>query len=108
MTEIISIHSFRGGTGKSNTRRRAAGPMPQRLLWGNCPIEDAAHDVSDRLGGAQVEQTYELPVAGLVPLSEDVVRLASAGVFCVRQPDHPIAGEIRRIAERVVGATKPD
>jgi MinD-like ATPase involved in chromosome partitioning or flagellar assembly len=258
MTEIISIHSFRGGTGKSNTTANLAvtlarmgkrvgvvdtdiqspgihvlfGLDEERMdhhlndfLWGNCEIEDAAYDVSDGLavdggelavigGGvhlipssikvgeitrvlregydvgvlnegfrelghrlgldyllidthpglneetllsitissmvvivlrpdqqdfegtavtvdvarqlgvpeillvvnkvlpeydlaavrAEVERTYDLPVAGVLPLSEDVVRLASAGVFCVKRPDHPIADEIRRIAARVVGA----
>jgi septum site-determining protein MinD len=260
MTEIISIHSFRGGTGKSNTTANLAATLArmgkrvgvvdtdiqspgihilfglddERLdrclndyLWGDCPIEDTAYDVSDRLGvdggelavigggvhlvpssvkigeitrvlregydvgvlndgfrelgerlgldyllidthpglneetllsitisnvlvlvlrpdqqdfqgtavavdvarklgvpeillvvnkvladydreavRAEVERTYELPVAGLLPLSEDVVRLASAGVFCVKQPDHPIAGEIARIAERVVASAE--
>jgi MinD-like ATPase involved in chromosome partitioning or flagellar assembly len=55
---------------------------------------------------AEVERTYELPVAGIMPLSEDVVRLASAGVFSVERPDHPISEEIRRIAERVVNSTE--
>lgn len=261
MTDIISIHSFRGGTGKSNTTANLAvaiarmgkrvgivdtdiqspgihvlfGLDDERLdrclndyLWGNCSIEDAAYEVSPGLGvdggelavigggvhlvpssvkvgeitrvlregydvgvlndgfreladrldldyllidthpglneetllsitisnvlvlvlrpdqqdfqgtavtvdvarklavpeillvvnkvlpdydpaavGAEVERTYDLPVAGVLPLSEDVVRLASAGVFCVEQPDHPIAEEIRRVAGRVVGLTQP-
>jgi MinD-like ATPase involved in chromosome partitioning or flagellar assembly len=261
MTEIISIHSFRGGTGKSNTTANLAvafarmghrvgvvdtdiqspgihilfGLDDERMdhclndyLWGNCAIEDAAYDVSDLLGvdggelavigggvhlvpssirvgeitrvlregydvgvlndgfhelghrlgldyllidthpglneetllsitisnvlvivlrpdqqdfqgtavtvdvarklgvpeillvvnkvlpdydfgavRAEVERTYELPVAGIMPLSEDVVRLASAGVFCVHRPDHPIADEISLIATRVVGSTEP-
>jgi MinD-like ATPase involved in chromosome partitioning or flagellar assembly len=54
--------------------------------------------------GAEVGRTYDLPVVGVMPLSEDVVRLASAGVFCVEQPDHPIADEIRRVAGHVVGS----
>jgi MinD-like ATPase involved in chromosome partitioning or flagellar assembly len=259
MAEIISIHSFRGGTGKSNTTANLAVAIAQMghrvgivdtdiqspgihvlfgldeerierclndYLWGNCAIEDAAYDVSDRVGvdggepaasggrvhlvpssirvgeitrvlregydvgvlndgfqelgrrlgldyllidthpglneetllsitiskvlvivlrpdqqdfqgtavtvdvarklevpeillvvnkvlsdydpgavRAEVERTYELPVAGIMPLSEDVVRLASAGVFCVQRPDHPIADEIARIAARVVEST---
>jgi MinD-like ATPase involved in chromosome partitioning or flagellar assembly len=56
---------------------------------------------------AEVEKTYDLPVAGILPLSEDVVRLASSGVFCVQEPDHPISKEIARIAERVVASTEP-
>jgi septum site-determining protein MinD len=52
---------------------------------------------------SEIERTYDLPVAGMLPLSEDVVRLASAGVFCVKEPEHPISQEIGRIAQRVVG-----
>lgn len=55
---------------------------------------------------AEIEKTYDLPVAGIFPLSEDVVRLASNGVFCVEEPDHPISKEIARIAERVVASTE--
>jgi MinD-like ATPase involved in chromosome partitioning or flagellar assembly len=262
MSEIISIHSFRGGTGKSNTTANLAVAMARMgkrvgivdtdiqspgihvlfqlddermsrclndYLWGDCPIEDAAYDVSDSLGveggelavigggvhlvpssvkvgeitrvlregydvgvlndgfrelsdrlrldyllidthpglneetllsitisnvlvivlrpdqqdfqgtavtvdvarklavpeillvvnkvlsdydldavRAEVERTYDLPVAGVLPLSEDVVRLASRGVFCARQPEHPIAKEISRIAGRVVGSPTAD
>jgi MinD-like ATPase involved in chromosome partitioning or flagellar assembly len=261
MSEIISIHSFRGGTGKSNTTANLAvaiARMGKRVgvvdtdiqspgihvlfqlddermdhclndyLWGNCGIEDAAYDVGHRLGvdggelavigggvhlvpssvkigeitrvlregydvgvlndgfrelserlgldyllidthpglneetllsitisnalvivlrpdqqdfqgtavtvdvarklgvpqihlvvnkvladydldavREEVERTYDLPVAGILPLSEDVVRLASGGIFYVEQPDHPIAQEIGRIAARVVGANEP-
>ncbi|HEU4980625.1 MAG TPA: MinD/ParA family protein, partial [Solirubrobacterales bacterium] len=242
MTDIISIHSFRGGTGKSNTTANLAvalARMGKRVgivdtdiqspgihilfglddeqmdrslndyLWGDCPIEDAAYDVGKKLGvdggelavigggvhlvpssikvgeitrvlregydvgvlndgftalgdrlrleyllidthpglneetllsitisnmllvvlrpdqqdfqgtavtvdvarklevpkillvvnkalpdydfdelRAEIERTYDLPVAGILPLSEDVVRLASNGVFCVEEPDH--------------------
>jgi septum site-determining protein MinD len=259
MSEIISIHSFRGGTGKSNTTANLAVSMARMgtrvgivdtdiqspgihvlfqlddermdhclndYLWGECPIEEAAYDVSDRVGvdggelavigggvhlvpssvkvgeitrvlregydvgvlnagfrelsqrlrldyllidthpglneetllsitisdvlvivlrpdqqdfqgtavtvdvarklgvpeillvvnkvlpeydiegvRGEVERTYELPVAGILPLSEDVVRLASRGVFCAKEPDHPIAAEITRVAERVVSSS---
>jgi septum site-determining protein MinD len=55
---------------------------------------------------AEIETTYDLPVAGILPLSEDVVRLASGGVFVAREPGHPISAEIARIAERMVAATE--
>jgi len=259
MTEIVSIHSFRGGTGKSNTTANLAvalGRMGKRVgivdtdiqspgihilfglddehiqrslndyLWGDCAIEDAAYDVTETLGldggegggigrvylvpssirvgeitrvlregydvgvlndgfnalgkrldldyllidthpglneetllsitisdvlvvvlrpdqqdfqgtavtvdvarklevpaillvvnkalpeydfnalRSDVEKTYDLPVAGILPLSEDVVRLASNGVFCAKEPDHPISREIGRIGERLVASTE--
>jgi len=83
MSKIISIHSFRGGTGKSNTTANLAALMASRgqrvgvvdtdiaspgihvlfgmgdtgagrslndYLWGRCPIEDTAHDVTASVG----------------------------------------------------------
>lgn len=83
MSKIISVHSFRGGTGKSNTTANLAallaaegrrvgvvdtdiqspgihvlfGLSDEKLhhslndyLWGKCKIEEAALDVTDRLG----------------------------------------------------------
>jgi MinD-like ATPase involved in chromosome partitioning or flagellar assembly len=83
MARIISVHSFRGGTGKSNTTANLAGLMALRgqrvgvvdtdiaspgihvlfgmsdtgagrslndYLWGRCRIEDTAHDVTASVG----------------------------------------------------------
>ena len=83
MAKIISVHSFRGGTGKSNTTANLAALMALRgqhvgvvdtdiaspgihvlfgmgdtgagralndYLWGRCRIEDTAHDVTASLG----------------------------------------------------------
>ncbi|MEO1183116.1 MAG: MinD/ParA family protein [Cyanobacteria bacterium J06636_28] len=51
----------------------------------------------------KVEETYGEPVAGLFPLSEDIVQLASEGVFCVNYPEHPISQEFRKVAQQIVG-----
>ncbi len=83
MSKIISIHSFRGGTGKSNTTANLAALLALRgqrvgvidtdiaspgihvlfglddtglgrslndYLWGRCSIEQTAHDVTASLG----------------------------------------------------------
>jgi MinD-like ATPase involved in chromosome partitioning or flagellar assembly len=52
-----------------------------------------------------VEETYGCQVAGVLPLSEDVVRLASAGIFCLRYPDHPFTQGLIAIADRMMEAT---
>ena len=49
----------------------------------------------------KVEETYGETVAGVFPLSEDMVQLASEGVFCVRYPNHSISQEFRRVAEQI-------
>ena len=51
----------------------------------------------------KVEETYKEKVAGIFPLSEDIVKLASEGVFCVKCPKHPISQEFERVAKQIVG-----
>ena len=94
MVKIISIHSFRGGTGKSNTtanlatlmaaqglrvgvvdtdiqspgihilfglREEDMGYVLNDYLWGNCTIEQTAHDVTDRVGKPIKGRLYLVP-----------------------------------------------
>jgi MinD-like ATPase involved in chromosome partitioning or flagellar assembly len=49
----------------------------------------------------KVEQTYDLPVIGLLTLSEDMLRLGSKGVFYLKFPDHPFSDEIHRIIKQI-------
>ena len=51
----------------------------------------------------KVETAYGVPVAGIFPLSEKVVELASSGVFCLLYPDHPVSQEFRKVAQQVMG-----
>ena len=109
MTKNVAIHSYRGGTGKSNVAANVAVELARRgkrvgiidtdiqspgihalfhvdprhlkvtlndYLWGRCAVEDAAVDVTDRLG-------TDRPVA------------ASGAVFLV--PSSLRTGEIARI-----------
>jgi MinD-like ATPase involved in chromosome partitioning or flagellar assembly len=50
----------------------------------------------------KVEATYGETVAGIFPLSEDIVQLASEGVFCVAYPDHPVSQEFRSVAQQIM------
>jgi MinD-like ATPase involved in chromosome partitioning or flagellar assembly len=94
MSKIISIHSFRGGTGKSNTTANVAallaaegrrvgvidtdiqspgihilfgmagdqiGHSLNDYLWGRCEIGQAAHDVTANLGGAVKGRVFLIP-----------------------------------------------
>ena len=49
----------------------------------------------------QMTAAYAAETAAILPLSEEVVQNASAGLFSLTSPDHPWSGQIRRIAERV-------
>jgi MinD-like ATPase involved in chromosome partitioning or flagellar assembly len=94
MSKIVSIHSFRGGTGKSNTSANVSTLLAQKgyrvgvvdtdiqspgihilfnlddsemrhslndYLWGKCEIKDCAHDVSGRVGAEIKGQIFLIP-----------------------------------------------
>jgi septum site-determining protein MinD len=94
MSKIVSIHSFRGGTGKSNTTANVATLMAAQglrvgvidtdiqspgihilfqleeddmkfslndYLWGKCEIKDCAHDVTGNLNGEIGGKVYLIP-----------------------------------------------
>jgi MinD-like ATPase involved in chromosome partitioning or flagellar assembly len=51
----------------------------------------------------QVEQTYECPVAAVLPHSDEMLALASGGIFALRYPDHPVTAALREVAGRLAG-----
>ncbi|GAA6623366.1 MinD/ParA family protein [Scytonema sp. NUACC26] len=51
----------------------------------------------------QMETTYNTPVAGIVPLSEEIVQLGSGGLFCQHYSDHPFTQTVTKIAKQIVG-----
>ena len=94
MAQIITIHSFRGGTGKSNTTANVAGILASRghrvgvvdtdiqspgihalfgvdqdqiehslndYLWGKCAVEQTAVDVTKSLGTGVPGSVYLIP-----------------------------------------------
>ncbi|MEM9907580.1 MAG: MinD/ParA family protein [Cyanobacteria bacterium P01_D01_bin.44] len=50
----------------------------------------------------KVEDTYAETVAGIFPLSEDMVLLASEGIFCMKYPEHPVSQEFRKVAQQII------
>jgi MinD-like ATPase involved in chromosome partitioning or flagellar assembly len=53
----------------------------------------------------QVEDLYQVPVLGVLPLAIEVAQLASQGVFCLRYPQHPISITLQGVADRLVGVS---
>jgi MinD-like ATPase involved in chromosome partitioning or flagellar assembly len=51
---------------------------------------------------ARVEQTYQAEVAAVLPHSDEMMTLASGGIFALRYPDHPITASLRHVAERLL------
>jgi len=51
---------------------------------------------------ARVEKTYRCEVAGVLPHSEEMMTLASSGIFVLRYPNHPVTGILKQIAAKVI------
>ena len=52
----------------------------------------------------QVQTAYEAPVAGVLPLSEEMIALGSGGIFSLTYPDDPYSQGVREIAAQVLNA----
>ena len=74
--------------------------VPKLLLLVNKVLPElGAHDDIRQ----QVESTYNAKVARVLPLTEDMVRLASGGLFIQQYPDHPWSQELRALADEIMG-----
>ncbi len=51
---------------------------------------------------SRVEQTYGCEVAAVLPHSDEIMTLASAGIFVLRYPDHPITAALKQVAAKLV------
>jgi MinD-like ATPase involved in chromosome partitioning or flagellar assembly len=52
-----------------------------------------------------VEETYDAKVGTVLPLSEDVARLASSDIFSLRFPDHPFSQGIMDVVKLIESVT---
>ena len=51
---------------------------------------------------ARVERAYHCDVAAVLPHSDEMMALASASIFALRYPDHPVTAEFKRVAATLV------
>lgn len=51
---------------------------------------------------ARVEQLYNCEVAAVLPHSDEMMALASSGIFSMRYPDHPVSEQLRHVAARLM------
>ena len=86
------------GTGVTVEVARKLGVPVMYLVLNKVPSVFDPNAVRDR-----AEQAYACDVAAVLPHSDEMMALASAGIFVLRYPDHPISGEIRKIADQLVG-----
>jgi MinD-like ATPase involved in chromosome partitioning or flagellar assembly len=50
---------------------------------------------------AKVERIYNCPVAGVIPHSDEMMALASSGIFALHYPNHPLSQRIREIVTQI-------
>lgn len=50
----------------------------------------------------QVEETYNCSVGAVLPHSDEMMILASEGIFVLRYPDHPITADLREVAKQLL------
>ena len=72
--------------------------VPKLLLIINKAL--AEYDFEDLR--QKVERTYETSVVGIIPESEDMLRLASSGIFYLKYPNHPITQSVERVAKQIM------
>ncbi len=56
----------------------------------------------------RVNETFNVPVAGLLPMSEDMMHLGSMGLFSLKYPNHALTRELQRIAFQLMGIDHPE
>ena len=54
----------------------------------------------------RVEDAYGCPVAAVLPHSDDLMRLASEGIFTIRHPQHELTDLYRKVAESLLPAPR--
>ncbi|MBE7551796.1 MAG: MinD/ParA family protein [Anaerolineales bacterium] len=50
----------------------------------------------------RVEETYHSEVAAVLPHSDEMMALASAGIFALRYPDHKVTQSLKQVAARLM------
>ena len=51
----------------------------------------------------RVEQTYKVPVAAVLPHADEMMTLASSGIFSFKYPDHPITQGLKAVITQISG-----
>jgi MinD-like ATPase involved in chromosome partitioning or flagellar assembly len=50
----------------------------------------------------QVEKIYNTPVAGILPVSDEMMQMASSDLFCLRNSNHPLSQEMEKVAKQIM------
>lgn len=73
--------------------------VPKMLLLINKVIKSL--DIEDLQ--QQLEKTYKIPIAGTLPLSNEMIELGSRGVFALNYPKHPFTQVLETVVGQIIG-----
>lgn len=85
------------GTGVTLELARRLGVENLLLLVNKLPASFNAAEVKNR-----IEDTYKTRVAAVIPHSDEMMALASSGIFALKYPEHQVSKLYRQLAEMVI------
>jgi MinD-like ATPase involved in chromosome partitioning or flagellar assembly len=90
-------HQDYQGTSVTVEVARKLGVPRLLLLVNKTPQAFSEQTVKER-----VTQAYRAEVAAVIPHSEELLTLASGGIFVLRYPDHPVTKRLEQLAEKLL------
>jgi MinD-like ATPase involved in chromosome partitioning or flagellar assembly len=72
--------------------------VPNILFVANKVLDDQQASET----GVKIEETFGFPLAGTLPLCEELMRLGSSAIFARQHERHPFTGELERLAQRIL------
>ena len=85
------------GTGITVEVARRLETPKMEILVNKAPSVFSEADIKKR-----VEAAYNCPVAGIIPHSEELMALASGGIFSLKYPEHPVTKIYNEVAARII------
>lgn len=85
------------GTGITVQVARKLGVPSLMLMVNKVPAVFDTEEVK-----AKVEQTYDCEVVAVLPHSDELMALASSGIFSMRYPDHPVSALYRQVVTNLM------
>jgi MinD-like ATPase involved in chromosome partitioning or flagellar assembly len=85
------------GTGVTVEVAHRLGVPRMALVVNKVPTVFDVGDVKSR-----VEQTYQCEVAAVLPHADEMMVLASTGIFVLQYPDHPMTAALKHVARLLV------
>jgi len=77
--------------------------VPKMLLVVNKVLPSLNHPALKQ----QIQDIYQVPVAGVLPVCDEMFHLASSDIFAIRYPEHPWTKTISVIAQSLTENNKP-